>query len=99
MSTGLECEFYETKGEWFYLLQDWDCPRQCWDWREHATAYGPFTSEEKADEHLRANHANPGGSCTTQLGDQPLDEVLTKAFDEARKRPAPRRTSFGWGRY
>lgn len=26
------------------------------------------------------NHANPGGTCTIELGDGPVDDVLTKAF-------------------
>ena len=37
MSTGLECRFIEAKPL---------------DWREHATAYGPFDTEDEAVEHL-----------------------------------------------
>jgi hypothetical protein len=76
MSTGLECEFLwlqasgKPDGEWFYILQSWDCPVGAWDWHEYATAYGPFNSEDSAHEHLRANHANPGGYSTCE---NPLD--------------------------
>lgn len=62
MSTGLECEFVRTANdEWFYAIQNWDCPVLARDWREYATCYGPFVSEDSAHEHLRKNHANPGG--------------------------------------
>lgn len=71
MSTGLECEFIEYEpGRWYYILQNWDCPRMCWDWHEYATAYGPFTTEEEADQHLRDTQPNPGGSST-----QAYDEI------------------------
>ena len=62
MSSGLECVFVEVEpGKWYYLLQDGDCPAQVRDWREYATAYGPFKTHEQALRHLYANHANPGG--------------------------------------
>lgn len=66
MSTGLECVYVrhpETK-KWYYVLQNWDCPAQCWDWREYATCYGPFDTEDEAWEHLRRTQPNPGGSST-----------------------------------
>jgi hypothetical protein len=78
MSTGLECNFVEWKPkEWYYILEDWDAPKNAWDWREYATAYGPFSSEEEADKHLSDNHANPGGSCTI-----PYTEGETGAEDQ-----------------
>lgn len=56
MSTGLECEFIEVEGKGhYYILQNWDCPVGAWNWREHATAYGPFPIEERAEEHLSDN--------------------------------------------
>ena len=62
MSTGLNCEFVElTPGQWYYLLQNWDSPANPWDWREYATAYGPFVTQEKGSQHLSDHHANPGG--------------------------------------
>lgn len=70
MSTGLECEFFEPKrGDWYYALQDWSCPVGAWDWREYATCYGPFSTYEAACEHLRVNHANPGGHTVTDYND------------------------------
>lgn len=63
MSTGLSCEFVETpEHDWFYYLEDWGAPTLAWDWREYCTPYGPFGSLELAQQHLRDNHANPGGA-------------------------------------
>ncbi|HSE44246.1 MAG TPA: hypothetical protein VLA89_02845 [Gemmatimonadales bacterium] len=88
MSTGFECYFAEvTPGEWFYVLQNWDCPVGAWDWREYATAYGPFTSIEGARTHLRDNHANPGGYSTHEYEPgKELDEVEQKLFADAREK-------------
>ena len=64
MSTGLNCEFIEpVENRWYYVLEDWGSPKGAWDWREYATAYGPFGSFEEARSHLDRNHANPGGYC------------------------------------
>ncbi|MEW1734358.1 hypothetical protein AB0346_00195 [Nocardia beijingensis] len=65
-STGLACEFIEVEpGRWYYLLEEWDTPVGAFDWRQHATAYGPFASEAAADAHLTIHHANPGGMTVT----------------------------------
>jgi hypothetical protein len=93
-STGLECEFFETHGKWYYALQDWDCPVGCWDWREYATCYGPFDDYETCHEHLRVNHANPGGHSITNYGDKPLDEATAQLVKDA-KNPAKDDPS-GW---
>lgn len=87
MSTGLECCFVEVEpGSWFYVLQNWDCPAQTWDWREFATGYGPFESLEAAREHLRSNHANPGGhSVRPYDADAKPDEVELALLAEARR--------------
>lgn len=92
MSTNSECVIIEvTPGAWFYLLQDYDAPRNSPDWREFATAYGPFDSEDAADEHLDRNHANPGGHDVQPLEagsaglDLADDEVLARLIAEARK--------------
>jgi len=62
MSTGLECQIVEHAPQhWYYVLQNWNCPVGAWDWREYATAYGPFASQDEAITHLSRNHANPGG--------------------------------------
>jgi len=84
MSTGLECAFIEVEpGRWYYLLEDWDAPKLAFDWREYATAYGPFDSEEKGIEHLDDNHPNPGGwsSRPYQPGFEP-DEVLARLIEK-----------------
>lgn len=84
MSTGLNCEFIEpVQGKWFYILQDSFAPKIEWDWREHATCYGPFDSEEMANEHLRNNHANPGGSFTMGHDAFQLDETYLRLIVKA----------------
>lgn len=87
MSTGFECYFAEVSpGEWFYVLQDWDCPVGAWDWREYATAYGPFATFDEASEHLQRHHANPGGYSTHEYDPaRRSDETEQKLFAEARK--------------
>ena len=85
MSTGLECAFIEVKpNRWYYLLEQGSAPKQSWDWREYADAYGLFDSYEEAREHLSDNHANPGGHFITRYeeGFEP-DEVLAKLIAEA----------------
>lgn len=98
MSTGLECEFLwlqangKPGGEWFYILQDWDCPVGAWDWHEYATAFGPFDSEDAANEHLRRNHANPGGATVSTEQEDPasLARVTQDLIADARARSNPR---------
>lgn len=90
MSSGLECQFVERKpGEWFYLLED-SFNQGGWDWREDATAYGPFGSEEEARQHLSDNHSNPGGSMLIPAGSYREDAVYARLFDEASSRPKSR---------
>jgi hypothetical protein len=88
MSTGLECQFIEVHpGEWWYLLESGSAPKMAWDWREYAEAYGPFKDYEIAHEHLRVNHANPGGHSIQEYkaGYEP-DAVMTKLMKEAKDR-------------
>jgi hypothetical protein len=93
MSTGLNCHFYErADGTWYYLLEDWGSPKGGWDWREYATMYGPFPSEERADDHLRRHHANPGSSSAYRRGGYKEDAVLTDHFLRA---PANKRRLSG----
>jgi hypothetical protein len=62
MSTNSECALVEVApGAWWYLLEDYNAPKNAWDWREHAQCFGPFKTEDLALQHLRDNHANPGG--------------------------------------
>lgn len=80
MSTGYNCRFVRTTNdEWFYALQDWDCPVGAFDWRDYATAYGPFSNEDEAIDHLQANHANPGSWSTD---DNPENEPLDATWDK-----------------
>jgi hypothetical protein len=93
MSTNSECAFIERKpGEWFYILEDYHAPKNAWDWREYATAYGPFPTEEAAQQHLFDNHANPGGASITPYQDGYVeDDVAKRLFDEAPKHTRRRR--------
>ena len=94
MSTGLECEFLwlqangKPDGEWFYILQDWSCPAGAWDWHEYATAFGPFATYNAAHDHLRKNHANPGGHSMSTEPEDParLSRVTAERIEEARNR-------------
>lgn len=93
MSTGCECAFIEVKpGEWFYLLEDFDAPKGAWDWREHATAYGPFATFDQAEQHLSDNHANPGGFSERPYveGYEP-DELMQRLISNARRPRAAHR--------
>jgi len=57
MSTGADCVIIEKKpGKWYYELQQY--PYGC---NEDYDTYGPFPTQDKAEDHLDANHANPGG--------------------------------------
>jgi hypothetical protein len=89
VSTGLECFFIEVEPrQWYYVLQNGDCPVQAWDWREYATAYGSFDTFEQAVEHMHKNHPNPGGYWgETYDPDAPpkVDDVLKGLIAEARR--------------
>jgi hypothetical protein len=85
MSTNSNCNFIETEpGVWYYLLEDRNAPKNAWDWREFATAYGPFGGVELAQEHLREEHANPGGwQVLPYTPEQELSEVVQARIAEA----------------
>tara|TARA_R110000824_G_C15197540_1_gene675394 strand:+ start:235 stop:528 length:294 start_codon:yes stop_codon:yes gene_type:complete len=83
MSTNSECLFFRwSEDKWYYLLEDYNAPKNAWDWREHASCYGPFVTVELADTHCSDNHANPGGSCTDETIDT-SDEVLAEHVKNA----------------
>ena len=83
MSTNNECLFFQwEEGKWYYLLEDYNAPKNSWDWREHATSYGPFSTKEKAQEDLHQNHANPGGHCLERDPDK-KDAVLIEHVKNA----------------
>ena len=86
MSTGCECAHIEVEpGRWYYLLEDYMAPKNAWDWREYASCWGPFPSEEASHEHRRRHHANPGGYSTSPYREGfELDDVLAALLAEAR---------------
>lgn len=92
MSTGLECRFIEVEpGKWYYLLEQGSAPKCSWDWREFADAYGPFDTQEEAHEHLRENHANPGGHSIEPHTegyepDEMMKRLIAEAFDPKKDR-------------
>tara|TARA_Y100000034_G_scaffold1017_1_gene1284 strand:+ start:6791 stop:7138 length:348 start_codon:yes stop_codon:yes gene_type:complete len=62
MSTNSECLFVEVEPKrWYLILEDYNAPKDAWDWKEYASAYGPFPSFEGAERYLSRNFANPGG--------------------------------------
>jgi len=93
LSTNLECRFVERKpGHWFYLLESgW--AENAFDWREEADVYGPFDTQEQAYEHLRDNHANPGGFWVMDHQTFVEDEVYKRKLDTAISPTGPSR---GW---
>lgn len=87
MSTGFECEFIEPLPDtWYYVLQNWDCPVGADNWREYATAYGPFPTEDDAHEHLHDHHANPGGYTVLSFTEYSAytNDVWSKLIEGAR---------------
>jgi hypothetical protein len=79
MSTNSECDFIEIKKNvWYYILENYDAPKNAWDWREYATCYGPFSSFDIANKYLSDNHANPGGYSMNELGKNDPDVNLEK---------------------
>lgn len=89
MSTGLNCTIEEVKpGVWYYVLEDGGAPKNAWDWREYADAYGPFASDDQAIDHLHRNHANPGGYNVNRFAERngrPLSDVLQNLIKKARR--------------
>lgn len=85
MSTGCNCYFTEVQpNEWYYVLEQMDAPKNAWDWREYATAYGPFNTMDQAKNHLHRNHPNPGGYSVHDYdpGDK-IDDVERRLFEQA----------------
>lgn len=61
--------------EWFYILEDKGAPKDSWDWREYATAYGPFPDIEKALEHEYDSDSDTSGYEIIGYGVKPLDKT------------------------
>jgi hypothetical protein len=61
MQCNLICEFIEPERDtWFYLIQNWTCPANAWDWREDSTCVGPFKTYEEGSRHLKTTHTSYG---------------------------------------
>lgn len=92
MSTSLNCEFIEPfPGTWYYVLEDHFAPKNAWDWREYATATGPFPTEDEAREDMSNNHPNPGGSMTISNADFEMSGYEKLLAVENAKTPNGRR--------
>jgi hypothetical protein len=86
MSTGYECQIIELEpDEWYYLLQDWNCPVGAWDWREYATMFGPFRTYELAEKHLSDYHANPGGWSVLDYDEKRTQDPVLQALAKTAK--------------
>ena len=82
MSTGADLRFIEKEaGEWYYEYQ-------CYPYgqNEDYDVYGPFSSEDAANRHCDANHANAGGSWTIHY------EGKTNKLSGKPERPRRRRS-------
>ncbi|MCS4089931.1 hypothetical protein [Rhizobium sp. BK176] len=86
MSTGQECMIFEHEpGEWYYALESAFSDGDEFDWREQASAYGPFPTYDAACRHLSDNHANPGGHTMWEHADfaRERDDVTDRLVAEA----------------
>ncbi len=64
MSCSRHCAFYKaTNGSWYMELA-----QEEYAGREDATTYGPFATQDAADEYLRDGFSNPGGSWSDDSG-------------------------------
>jgi hypothetical protein len=62
LSNQRECMIFENEpGEWYYALESDFADGNEHDWRDDASAYGPFATYDIACEHLASHHSNPGG--------------------------------------
>lgn len=97
MSTNCECMMVEkTPGEWFYILENYNAPKNSWNWIDHAEAYGPFASEDDAAQHLSDNHANPGGWSIMTHDQFRESESMARVLKDARENLAATRRRRHW---
>lgn len=71
MSTGADLRYIErTRGEWYYAYQQYPYGET-----EDYDVIGPFSSQEKAEDHCDDNYPNAGGSWTEPYneGDPPQE--------------------------
>jgi hypothetical protein len=84
MSSGKECMIFENEpNEWYYALESGFGDEDAFDWREEASAYGPFPTYDAACDHLAANHQNPGGHTMMEHADFEQDQVTERLVQEA----------------
>jgi len=84
MSTGLNCNIIEPRpNEWYYVLEDCGAPKNAWDWREYATATGPFTSKKTCLDYMLDHESNPGGFSTISNDEWGSDDLYEKLVREA----------------
>lgn len=93
--------FENQPNEWYYALESSFGDKNAFDWREDASAYGPFTTYDEACKHLAAHHSNPGGHSMIEFADMQnerdeVTEELVKGAPDNMK--LYQRTSFGYGR-
>jgi len=63
------CYYYKAKdGKWYCALNEDEYEFNF----ESATHYGPFSSQEKAHEAIRATQSNPGGFDVDDSGEEPV---------------------------
>lgn len=71
MSTSRGCFFYKaTDQKWYVALNEEEYDHDV----ETAIHYGPFVSEEAANEYVRDGFSNPGGSNTDSSGTEPVPQ-------------------------
>ena len=87
-STSRYCEIFKaTNGRWYLLLGDFEYA----EW-EDSTAYGPFSSENAADNYIR-NFSNPGALDVDDSGTKPPPTKSPNGRPVVR--PAPAFPSYG----
>lgn len=87
MSCSRACNFYlASDNNWYVMLGN---SEYSYD-EDQCTHYGPFSSEEKAEEYVQKNHSNPGGSCSDDSGTAPPPKEFTNPNQQRRL------TRMGW---
>jgi hypothetical protein len=83
MSMQRRCDFTKCVDEkWYMTLGDNEHDYDDFD----CTVYGPFESEEAAEEFLHRYFSNPGGSCTDRSGTAPVPANAVHPDKERRSR-------------
>lgn len=86
MSTNSECEIVGLdNGQWFWVLEDYNAPKNAWDWREYASCGGPYSTADRAHADMLRGRANPGGHGKTEMtvGQAMADKVLRELIEGA----------------